>query len=349
MQSRSLHMINQIRQRFVGLASGIVLALTAAGASAGTLEQVRQRGMLNCGVSTGLYGFSEHDANGVWKGFDVDFCRAVAAAVFNDPAKVAFTALSATERFEMLKQGRIDILSRNSTWTLDREVGLGLLFAGVNFYDGQGFMVRRNRNVASALELDKARVCVQAGTSGQGAVVDFFRANSMMIEEKIFPDAATTLKAFEASECDAMTTDSSGLFAERLKLAKPSEAIVLPDIISKEPLGPVVRADDVVWFNIVKWINFALINAEELGISSANAGDATKSAKPDVRRFAGVEGDLGKKLGLDSDWALRAVKAVGNYAEIYERNVGTGSRLGIPRGLNQLWSQGGILYAPPIR
>lgn len=342
--------LRRARNILSGMAAGFLLALSSLGAAdAGTLDQVRQRGSLTCGVSTGLYGFSERNANGTWSGFDVDFCRAVAAAIFNDPAKVTFVPLSATERFEALKQGKIDLLSRNSTWTLEREAGLGLLFAGVNFYDGQGFMVRRDRNLTSVLELDKAKVCVQAGTSGQGALVDFFRANSMTIEERTYPDAGSTLRAFEARECDAMTTDSSGLFAERLKLAKPGEMMILPDIISKEPLGPVTRADDIAWFNVVKWINFALINAEELGVSTATAGDAGKSSKPDVRRLAGTEGDLGRKLGLENDWALRAVKAVGNYAEIYERNVGTGSRLGIPRGLNQLWSHGGILYAPPVR
>ncbi len=332
--------------------AGLVLTLATIGAdsaSAGTLDQVRQRGTINCGVSQGLYGFSERDANGHWSGFDVDFCRAVAAAIFDDATKVSFVPLSATERFEALKLGKIDVLSRNSTWTLEREAELGLLFAGVNFYDGQAFMVRRERNFTSALELDKARVCVQAGTTGQELLANYFQSNSMAIEQRAYPDAAKTLRAFETNECDAMTTDSSGLFAERLKLSKPGDAVILPDIISKEPLGPVTLADDIAWFNIIKWINFALINAEELGLTSSNTSEASKSVKPDVRRFAGTEGRLGIALGLDNEWALRAVKAVGNYAEIYERNVGTGSRLGIPRGLNQLWSNGGILYAPPIR
>jgi len=275
--------------------------------------------------------------------------RAIAAAVLKDPAKVSFVPLSGSERFTALSDGTIDVLSRNSTWTLEREAGLGLLFAGVNFHDGQAFMVQRDLNVTSALELGGSQVCVQAGTTGQALVGDFFGANSMTVTVRAYPDAASTLHAFETRECNVMTTDNSGLFAERLKLARPADAVILPDIISKEPLGPVTRADDVAWHNIVKWVNFSLINAEELGISSANIEEAQQSAKPEVRRFAGADADLGRLLGLPSDWALRAVAAVGNYGEMYERNVGTGSRLGIPRGLNQLWNQGGILFAPPIR
>ena len=210
-------------------------------------------------------------------------------------------------------------------------------------------MVHRDLNVTSALELGGSKVCVQAGTTGQALVGDYFGANSMTVTVRAYPDAASTLRAFETRECNVMTTDNSGLFAERLKLAQPAGAVILPDIISKEPLGPVTRADDVAWYNIVKWVNFALINAEELGVSSANIAEAQRSAKPEVRRFAGADGDLGRMLGLPDDWALRAVASVGNYGEIYERNVGTGSRLGIPRGLNQLWSQGGILFAPPVR
>jgi general L-amino acid transport system substrate-binding protein len=330
------------------------LAMVAAGfvsgaASAGTLDSVKSRGTLQCGVSEGLFGFSAKDEKGEWAGFDVDFCRAVSAAIFGDPKKVAFVPLSAAERFEALKAGRIDLLSRNSTWTLEREAGLGLLFAGITYHDGQGFMASRRLNVTSALELDKAKVCVQTGTTTQLNLADFFRANSMTYEERPFASAEAALAAFEAGQCDVMTRDQSALYAERLKLARPGEAVILPDVISKEPLGPVTRADDLAWFNLVKWVNFALVNAEELGISSASAGEAMASSKPDVRRFVGAEGDLGKSLGLDKDWAIRAVRAVGNYAEIYERNVGVKSKLGIPRGLNQLWSMGGILYAPPLR
>ncbi|MBD2746645.1 amino acid ABC transporter substrate-binding protein [Microvirga sp. BT688] len=331
-----------------GVAAALLLA-SALPSAAGTLEMVRQRGNVQCGVSEGLYGFSERNGQGEWSGFDVDFCRAVAAAVLNDPTKVTFVPLSAGERFEALRAGRIDLLSRNSTWTLEREAGLGLAFAGVTYHDGQGFMVMRDLNVTSALELDRAKICVEAGTTSQLNVADFFSANSMTFEERAFPTAAAALEAFRSGQCNVLTRDQSALYAERLKLPQPADAVVLPDVISKEPLGPVARADDFGWLNVVKWVNFALVNAEELGITSGNASEAASSRKPDVRRFAGAEGGLGKLLGLEDDWALRAVRARGNYAEIYERNVGVESRLGIPRGLNQLWTMGGILYAPPLR
>ena len=329
------------------LASGLFAAPLPG--QAGTLDDVRKRGQLNCGVGKGLIGFSEQRADGSWSGFDVDFCRALAAVILNDPNKINFVSLSATERFDALKAGTIDVLSRNSTWTLDREAGLGLLFTGVIFYDGQGFMVRRDNRAVSALELNKARICVQSGTTNAAGVGEFFATNSMTADIRTYPDGFATLKAFEAGDCEVMTADNSGLFAERLRLARTSDAVILPDIISKEPLGPVVRNDDVRWYTLVKWVMFALINAEELGVTSGNVGAARQSVKPDVRRFAGLEGDFGTKLGVSPDWALRAVAAVGNYGEVYERNVGSRSRLGIPRGLNQLWSDGGILYAPPIR
>jgi general L-amino acid transport system substrate-binding protein len=332
--------------------AGVLLALTisfAPAASAGTLDAVRQRGTLVCGVNQGLFGFAERNDKGVWSGFDVDFCRAVAAASLGDPDKVSFVPLSAGERFDALREGKIDLLSRNSTWTLEREADLKVLFAGITFHDGQGFMVMRKPDVTSALELDGSKVCVQTGTTSQANLADFFRANSMKYEERAFPTPADALKGLADGQCDVLTADQSALYAMRLELKKPSEAVILPDVISKEPLGPATRADDPKWFNVVKWVNFALVNAEEVGVTSQNATEALGSAKPDVRRLVGVEGDLGKKLGLDDAWALRAVKAVGNYAEVYERNVGTKSRLGIPRGLNQLWSMGGILYAPPLR
>jgi general L-amino acid transport system substrate-binding protein len=331
-----------------GLAAALLLA-SAASAAAGTLETVKQRGAVVCGVSEGLYGFSERNGQGEWSGFDVDFCRAVAGAVLNDPAKVTFVPLSASERFDPLRAGRIDLLSRNSTWTLEREAGLGIAFAGVTYHDGQGFMVMRNLNVTSALELDRAKVCVEEGTTSQRNAADFFAANSMTYEERAFPSAAATLQAFQSGQCNVLTKDQSALYAERLKLPQPADAVVLPDIISKEPLGPVTRADDFGWFNVVRWVNFALVNAEELGITAGNVSEAAGSRKSDVRRFAGTEGGLGRLLGLDNDWAIRAVRAGGNYAEIYERNVGVKSRLGVPRGLNQLWNMGGILYAPPLQ
>lgn len=337
--------------RLLGAVAALACALVLSplAASADTLASVRQRGQLVCGVSQGLFGFSIREADGRWAGFDVDYCRAIAAAVLGDPARVTYVPLSATERFEALRAGRIDVLSRNSTWTLEREAVLGLLFAGINFHDGQGFMVHRDLGLVSALELNNRRVCVQTGTTAEALVGPYFRANSMTIEVRSFPDAAATLAAFQARQCDVMTTDNSGLFAERLKLPRPDDAVVLPDIISKEPLGPFTRADDIRWHTIVKWVNFALINAEELGISQDMVAEARRSTRPDVRRFTGAEGGLGAAMGLQPDWALQAVAAVGNYAEIYERNIGTGSRLGIPRGLNQNWTNGGILFAPPLR
>lgn len=335
-----------VRRSGFGFALLVGFALPAG---AGTLDSVKQRGTLQCGVSEGVIGFSEKDAQGNWRGFDVDFCRAVAAAVLGDAGKVTFTPLSASQRFDALKGGKVDLLARNSTWTLGREAELGLAFAGITYHDGQGFLAKRSLKVDTALSLDKAKICVEAGTTTQLNLADFFKANSMTYEEKVYPSAAEAFAAFEGGQCDALTRDQSALHGDRLRLAKPAEAIVLPDVVSKEPLGPVVRSDDFPWFTLVKWVNFALVNAEELGISSANLDEALKSQKPDARRFTGAEGGFGKALGLDADWAVRAVKAGGNSAEIYERNLGTGSKLGIPRGLNQLWSMGGVVYAPPLR
>jgi general L-amino acid transport system substrate-binding protein len=326
-----------------------LLAAIATTASAATLDIVKQRGSLACGVSQGLPGFSDHDAQGKWSGFDVDFCRAVAAAIFDDPSKVTFEPLSASERFDALRSGKIDLLARNSTWTLDREASLGLLFAAITYYDGQGFMVTRMPQIASALELDKASICVQKGTTTELNLADFFRANSMTYSAHTFDTIAEAIKAFESGECDVFTTDQSALYAVRSGLSKPDAVQILPDVISKEPLGPAVRADDVAWFNIVKWVAFALVNAEELGVNSGNVAQALASTKPDVRRLTGAEGDFGRELGLDNAWAIRAVKEVGNYSEIFERNIGSHSKLAIPRGLNHLWSFGGILYAPPLR
>jgi general L-amino acid transport system substrate-binding protein len=342
-------MWNSIKAIAPAVVACLSTTLLLARAEAGTLEAVKDRGTVQCGVSEGLFGFSEQSGQGEWSGFDVDFCRAVAGAILGDPAKVTFVPLSASERFNALRVGRVDLLSRNSTWTLGREAGLGLAFAGIIYHDGQGFMIMRERNAVSALELDGTKVCVETGTTSQLNLADFFRANSMSFEEHAFPSSSDALKAFQSGQCNVLTRDQSALYAERLKLARPGDAVILPDVISKEPLGPVTRADDFAWFNIIKWVNFALVNAEELGISSANAAEAATSRKPDVRRFAGVEGGLGKMLGLENEWAIRAVRAVGNYGEIYERNLGTKSRLGIPRGLNQHWSMGGILYAPPQR
>ena len=332
-----------------GIAAIAAALSMLAAAEAGTLDTVKQRGAVACGVSTGLPGFSDRDDKGHWSGFDVDYCRALAAAIFGDPDKATYVPLNAEERFDALKAGKIDVLSRNSTWTIEREATMGLLFTAILYHDGQGFLVLRRPNIASALELDHAKICVQKGTTTELNLADFFRYNSMSVEPQVFDTVGEAMKALEGGVCDVFTADQSALFALRTTLAKPGEAVILPDVISKEPLGPVVRGDDIGWFNLVKWVAFGLVDAEELGITSQNTDKALASAKPDVRRFVGLEGDFGKKLGVGNGFALDAVKAVGNYAEIFERNLGTGSKLAIPRGLNQLWSAGGVMYAPPMR
>ena len=330
------------------LALGASLAFSVA-AQSQTLKTVQDRGSLICGVNPSLEGFASKDANGQWSGFDVDFCRAVAAAVFNDPSKVEFVPLSASDRFEALKNKQIDVLSRNSSWTMGREGDNGVVFTGVTYYDGQGFLVPKAKNFQSALELDGSKVCVQAGTTTEPNFVDFFEANHMKYETVHEASADDMVAAYQDGKCDVLTTDASGLFAMRQRLAKPTDSVILPDIISKEPLGPAVRQDDMQWFNIVKWVNFAMINAEELGVSSKTIDDALKSQKPAVKRLVGTEGDFGKPFGLTQDWAVRVVRTVGNYAEVFDRHVGAHSKLGIPRGLNELWNNGGIQYAPPIR
>lgn len=326
-----------------------VLAATGLAAEAATLDSVKERGRLLCGVNTGLGGFATADDAGAWSGFDVDFCKAVAAAVLGDATKVEYVPLTTADRFEALKSGKVDLLSRNSTWTMGREVGFGITFVGVTYYDGQGFMVPRAANVFSALELDGSKVCVQGGTTTEANLADYFGANNMRYGAVVTASPAESIAAYGDGRCNVITSDMSQLYAERLKLADADEHIVLPDAISKEPLGPAVRMDDPAWATLVKWVYFALLNAEELGISSENLAEAGASTKPEVRRFMGIEGAFGEEMDLSKDWAARAVAAVGNYAEIYERNLGVDSALGIPRGMNQLWSRGGIQYAPPIR
>jgi general L-amino acid transport system substrate-binding protein len=316
--------------------------------SAQTLKTVKDRGALVCGVSQGLPGFSTPDDRGNWTGLDVEFCRAIAAAIFDDPSKVKFSPLSAKDRFVALTSGNIDVLSRNTTWTLSRDAA-GMNFAGVNYYDGQGFLVRKALKVNSALELNGASVCTQTGTTTELNVADYFRANKMKYEVIAFSTADETVKAYEAGRCDVFTSDVSQLYAMRLKLTNPNDHAVLPEIISKEPLGPVVRQGDDQWLDIVKWTFAAMINAEELGVTSKNIDEAMKSDKPDVRRLMGTEGNFGEQIGLTKDWAVRILKHVGNYGESFERNVGSGSKLNIDRGLNQLWSKGGLQYAPPVR
>jgi len=279
----------------------------------------------------------------------VDICRAVAAAIFDDPAKVTFMPLDTASRFTALQSNRIDVLSRNSTWTMSREGSLGLMFAGVAYYDGQGFLLRRDAGIDTALQLGGKTICTQTGTTTELNLADYFRANYMDVKVLALGTAEETLKAYDDRKCDVLTSDVSQLYAERLKLVAPDSHIILPEVISKEPLGPAVRQGDDQWFNLVKWTLYALINAEELGVKSRTLDDAMKSSNPNIRRLVGAEGEFGEQFGLTRDWAARAVRAVGNYGEIYERNVGTQSRLSIPRGLNALWTQGGIQYAPPVR
>jgi general L-amino acid transport system substrate-binding protein len=327
----------------------LALAFAAQSASAQTLKSVKDRGMLNCGSNGTLAGFGLPDAQGKWTGLDVDFCRAIAAAIFNDASKVKFVPLSAKDRFTALQSGEVDLLARNTTWTSSRDSSLGLNFAGVDYYDGQGFMVRKALKVNSALELNGASVCVQQGTTTELNLTDFFRAHNMQVKTVTFATANEAVKAYDAGRCDAYTTDASGLYGERLRLANSADHIVLPEIISKEPLGPAVRHGDDQWFDIVKWTLFAMINAEELNITSKNIDEMVKSTNPDIKRFVGTEGNYGEQLGLPKEWAVSIVKLVGNYGEVFEANVGQGSPLKIERGLNKLWSKGGIQYAPPIR
>ena len=328
------------------------LALSAATsdrAFAQTLKAVKERGTLICGVSPGVLGFSAPSQQGGWAGFDVDFCRAVAAAIFDDPGKVKYVPLSAGDRFRALQAGEIDILSRNSTWTMSREASLGLIFAAVTYYDGQGFLIRRARNVNSSLELGNSKVCAQTGTTTELNLADYFAANDMKYELVAAATADEAVRAYDSNRCDVLTTDASALHSERLKMSKPDDHVILSDMISKEPLGPAIRQDDPQWLNVVKWTHFAMVNAEELGVSQKTIDAALKTSKPEVRRLVGTDGNFGEQIGLTKDWVVRIIKHVGNYAESYDRNVGVKTPLGIPRGLNQNWLAGGILYAPPIR
>ena len=313
-----------------------------------TLKTVKERGTLICGVSPGVLGFSAPSQQG-WSGFDVDFCRAVAAAIFDDPGKVKYVPLSAADRFRALQAGEIDILSRNSTWTMSREASLGLIFAAVTYYDGQGFLIRRARNVNSSLELGNSKVCAQTGTTTELNLADYFAANDMKYELVAAASADEAVRAYDSNRCDVLTTDASALHSERLKMSKPDDHVILTDMISKEPLGPAIRQNDPQWLNIVKWTHFAMVNAEELGVSQKTIDAALKTSKPEVRRLVGTDGNFGEQIGLTKDWVVRIVRHVGNYAETYDRNVGVKTPLGIPRGLNQNWLAGGILYAPPIR
>jgi general L-amino acid transport system substrate-binding protein len=337
-----------MRSLIAWFAGAALAAGFAVSANAATLDQVKTRGQLICGANPGLAGFGLPDDQGMYKGLDVDECKAIAAAIFNDPNKVKYLPINAKDRPTILASGEIDVLIRNTTWTLSRQTG-GMFFTGINFYDGQGFMVRKKLGVDSALKLDGASICVQQGTTTELNLSDYFRANNMKLEAVVFATDEEATKAYDNGRCDAYTTDASGLYSERLKMSNPDDHIVLPEIISKEPLGPSVRKDDVQWFQIVQWTHYALITAEELGVTQANVDEKLKSDNPAIRRLLGVEGNLGQGLGLTNDWAYRIIKAVGNYGEIFERNVGQGSPIKIARGLNALWNKGGLQYAPPIR
>ena len=315
--------------------------------SQSTLEAVTKKGFVQCGVNVGLAGFSQPDSQGVWKGIDVDVCRAIAAAVFGDAGKVRYTPLTAQQRFTAVQSGEVDVLSRNTTWTITRDTSLGLNFVGVNYYDGQGFMVPKKRKVKSAKQLNGATVCVQAGTTTELNLADYFRANKMTFKPVVIEKLEEVLNAYFSERCDVYTTDVSGLVAVRASRApKPDDHVILPEVISKEPLGPAVRHGDDRWFDIVKWSLFAMIEAEELGLTSKNIEQQAGSQNPSIQRFVGATGDIGKMLGLDNRWALNIVKQIGNYGESFDANL---KPLGFERGLNKLWTQGGLMYAPPLR
>ena len=329
-----------------------VALLGAAGAvqAGATLDAVKKKGFVQCGVSDGLPGFSYVDAQGRYLGIDVDVCRAVAAAVFGDAGKVKYSPLTAKERFTALQSGEVDVLSRNTTWTSSRDSAMGLNFTGVTYYDGQGFLVNKSLGVSSAKELDGATVCIQAGTTTELNLADYFRANNHKYTPITYDTSDESAKSLESGRCDVLTSDQSQLYAQRIKLAKPDDYVVLPEVISKEPLGPLVRQGDEEWFDIVRWTLFAMLNAEELGVDSKNVEQMATSAKnPDVARLLGAEGEYGKDLKLPRDWVVQIVRQVGNYGEVFERNIGSGSQLKIERGLNALWNQGGVQYAPPVR
>ena len=329
---------------------GLTASLITTGASAQvTLNSVKQRGVLVCGSSNGLLGFGAPDAQGNWAGLDVDFCRAIAAAIFDDPTKVRFIPFTAKDRFIALQSGEVDVLSRNSTATMSRDTQLGLEFPAINYYDGQSFMVHKKLGVASAKELNGMTVCTQQGTTNELNLVDYFRANNMKHQVVAFATGDEARTTYDGGGCDAFTSDASGLYAERLRTPNPDDHIILPEIISKEPLGPAVRHGDNQWADLVRWVHNAMLDAEELGATKANVVQLTSSDNPELKRLLGTEGKFGEAIGLTSDWAVRIIKHVGNYGEVFERNVGEGSRLKIKRGQNALWIKGGLQYGLPIR
>lgn len=318
-------------------------------AAADMLADIKGKGYISCGVAGRVPGFSVPDEQGVWRGLDVDYCRALAAAVFNDPEKVRFVPLTTTERFTAVQTGEVDVLSRNTTWTFQRDVEQGIDFAGIIFFDGQGFMVNKNLGVTSAKELNEASICIQIGTTTEMNVSDYFAANGMTYKPVVFESADEATVIYDTGRCDVYTTDASGLAARRTTLSNPDDHIILPEIISKEPLGPSVRQGDPRWSKIARWTLFALINAEELGVNSRNVDEMLESANPNVKRLLGQEGNFGEQLGLTNAWAYQIITHVGNYGEIFERNVGPATALKLNRDQNDLWTRGGLLYAPPIR
>jgi general L-amino acid transport system substrate-binding protein len=319
----------------------------AAAQQAPTFDAVKARGVLNCGVSTGVAGFSNPDSQGVWRGLDVDGCRAVAAAMFGDASKVRYIGTTSQSRFPALQSGEVDLLVRTTTWTLAREASLGFQFAGINFYDGQAFMVKRSLGVTSAKQLDGATVCVQPGTTTELNLADYFRTNRMSFRAVVIENVEEIRNAFISGRCDVYTSDSSSLASFRATQGPNAEQyVMLPEIISKEPLGPVVRKGDQKWFDLVRWTFFAQIAAEELGVTSANVDQMLQSQNPEIQRLLGVTGGLGQMLGVDNRWAYNIIKQVGNFEEIWERNI---TPIGVPRGINALWTKGGLMYAPPIR
>ena len=326
------------------------VSLLATGAFAqATLNNVRQKGHLTCGSSHGSPGFGMPDAQGIWAGLDVDFCRAIAAAIFDDPTKVRFIPLSSKDRFTALQAGEVDILARNSTATMSRDTQLGLDFPAINYFDGQGFMVRKKLGISSAKELNGRSICTEPGTTTELNLADYFQTNNMTYQAILFATADEAKKAYDSGRCDAFTTDVSGLYVARLLVSDPDEDFILPEIISKEPLGPAVRHGDSQWADIVRWVHNAMLNAEELGVTKANVEQMKSSANPEIKRLLGTEGKFGEAIGLTNDWAVRIIKHVGNYGEVFETNVGEGSRLKIKRGQNALWIKGGLQYGIPIR
>lgn len=330
--------------------AGVALGLMAGAAGADTLSDVKARGELICGVNSGLVGFAAPDANGNWSGFDVSFCKAVAAAVLGDPAKVKFVPLTSQTRFTALASGEVDLLARNSTWTFLRDTDLKLDFIGVNYYDGQGFLVRKDLGVSSAKELDGATICIQTGTTTEMNLADYFKANNMTYQPVAVDSPAEGEQQYLAKACDAFTDDASALAATRAAFADPENHILLPEIISKEPLSPAVRHGDDTWADIARWTLYALVAAEEYGVTSANIEELSKSSEnPEVQRLLGTSDDLGAKLGLDREWAKRAIAAGGNYGEIFAATIGEQTPIGLARGLNAQWTQGGLMYAMPFR